>query len=256
MIASDVSMFYPVVLDRQPRALQHGKRAAAHVVGMATLFLVRHAHVDGGSDSTPRLLGWTDVALSEHGHRERAALRTIEWRPEPVAIYSSPLQRALSTGEPIANLHRWPLRILTELREIDCGRLDGELVADVQRRYPELWHRNLRQDDADFRWPEGESYREFRRRVYATLTAIAERHAHDAAIIVTHTGVISQALGIIAETNPAQWNFCRPGCASITTVAWPPSAGAPEVLSFDDRSHLGGPAGRPLSFATQHLPAG
>jgi hypothetical protein len=53
---------------------------------MFTPFLVRHAHVDGGSDGTPRLLGWTDVALSERGHQERAALRTIDWRPESVAI--------------------------------------------------------------------------------------------------------------------------------------------------------------------------
>jgi broad specificity phosphatase PhoE len=223
---------------------------------MTTLFLVRHAHVDGGSDGTPRLLGWTDVPLSTRGERECASLQAVARRPEPVTVSTSPLRRALRTAEAIAASHAWPLQILPALREIGCGGLDGELVANVQRDDRELWHRNLRQDDADFRWPEGESHRELRARVQVTLPAIARRHEQQAAVVVTHAGVITQGLGMLAGRNPADWSFCRPGCASITMVSWSESTALQEVLSCDDRAHLGGPAGRPFPFATPRQPVG
>ena len=52
------------------------------------------------------------------------------------------------------------------------------------------------------------------------MLAIARRHEQGAAVVVTHAGVIAQWLGGLAGRNPADWSSSRPGCASITTVAW------------------------------------
>lgn len=181
--------------------------------------------------------GWTDVPLSSAGRQQVAALKNRFLSEPPVdAIYSSPLIRARETASGIAYLSESPLRLADDLREINCGRADGLPLSEVKRTYRTLWEQNLRQDDEDFRWPGGESCREFRTRVIAGIDRIAAAHPMQRILIVTHAGVISQILGVVYGLSPARWERFRPENASVTEVRW--ANLSPEIISFNDHRHL------------------
>jgi alpha-ribazole phosphatase/probable phosphoglycerate mutase len=130
------------------------------------------------------------------------------------------------------------LRSVEDLREVGCGEVDGWSIPQVQERYPDFWKVNLRQDDPDFRWPGGESYREFRGRALAAIRHIAASHPGERVAVVTHAGVICTVIGWLHGTGPAEWEKFRPGNCSVTEVDWAGDCGT--VLRFDDRSHLAG----------------
>ena len=217
-----------------------------HVISMqpSRLVFVRHAHVaDNDPGAGARLCGWFDAPLSRRGWAqvERLCAR-LEHRAPPAALYTSPSRRAFSMARVIgARIGLLP-RPLDLLREIHCGRLEGVPLLEVQRRYPRLWQANLRQADDDFRWPGGESYREFRRRVLRAVGAIAAAHPGEQVLIVTHAGVIGQVLGALNGIRAARWEAFRPSNASLTVVDW--AGGTGQVRTFDDDDHLGrgGPA--------------
>jgi broad specificity phosphatase PhoE len=128
------------------------------------------------------------------------------------------------------------MRWCDDLREIDCGDVDGMPVGDVEARYPERWRANLRQEDDHFRWPGGESYQELRERCLAAVRAIAGAHRGQRVMVFTHAGVISQLLGAIHGLGAARWESFRPSNASLTYIDWQGDEG--ELVGFDEAKHL------------------
>ncbi|MGH2355075.1 MAG: histidine phosphatase family protein, partial [Chloroflexota bacterium] len=203
-----------------------------------TLLLVRHGHVaDNDAQPAARLCGWSDPPLSALGRRQVAWLRWRLHQEAPIAaLYTSPLQRAKYTAQTIAGLLGLRPRRRHVLREISCGSLDGWPLAEVRRRYPQLWAANLAQRDETFCWPGGESYRAFRARALRAVQGIAAAHSGQRVLIVTHAGVISQIVGALAGTSAARWEAFRAGNASVTELLWQGDGG--RVLRFDDRHHV------------------
>lgn len=199
------------------------------------LLMIRHAHVDanGGDDHAP-MAGWTDVPLSPRGRRELEPLRRhLLRRPRFDAIYSSPLSRARETAQALLDAAPGELHFCPSLKEIDCGEADGLPMCEVKRRFAGLWRENLRQRHEEFRWPGGESYREFRERCVAAVQSIADSHPAGRVVLVTHAGVINQIVGSILRLSPACWELFRPGNASLSEFIWQGSQG--EILRFDGR---------------------
>ncbi|AUX42540.1 uncharacterized protein SOCE26_039730 [Sorangium cellulosum] len=208
------------------------------------LTLVRHGRTagNGASPGTP-MSGWTDTPLDARGRQEAEALgRRLAAGPGFDAVYTSPLSRALETARIAAGA--WgPPRPLDDLREIGCGDVDGAPIEEVKARHAALWEANLRQDDDDFRWPGGESYRELRARCLAAVRAIAAAHPGGRVLVVTHAGVIGQIVGALRGVPPARWEPFRPGNTSLTTISWEGDRGV--LLRFDDREHVSESARRP-----------
>jgi len=152
-------------------------------------------------------------------------------------VYASTLRRAAET----ARAAPAPPVFSDSLREINCGVLDGEPLAEIEVRHPDLWRRNLAQTDEEFGWQGGETYREFRARVIEAMDGIAARHTGERVLILTHAGVISQVMGILLGLSAARWEDFRPGNASMTEIEW--ANGSSRVRRFDDRTHLRRQAG-------------
>jgi broad specificity phosphatase PhoE len=201
------------------------------------LVLVRHGHTAGNdSGQDVPMSGWTDLPLTEEGiHEVAAAGDRLSHEPPPAAIYASPLNRALQTARLLAGRFPSSLELQPEpgLCEIGCGRVDGLPMSKVRELYAAEWARNERQDDPDFRWPGGESYRELRERVVTVTRRIASRHAGKRVLLVTHAGVISQLVGWIMGTSPARWGLYRPSNGSITEVEW--RGERARLVRFDER---------------------
>jgi broad specificity phosphatase PhoE len=187
----------------------------------ARLLLVRHAAPAEEWQADSRLCGWYDPPLGSRGRQQAAQVaERLAAASEPAVVYASPLRRAWQTAEVIADGLGLPVVPLPAVREVHCGVLDGMPYDEVRARHPELWERNVAQRDETFRWPGGESYAEFRHRVRSAIDAIAERHAPGQALIVTHTGVITQTLGMLHGWCAARWDRGRPPHAALVEVRW------------------------------------
>src|SRR5947208_3207965 len=100
------------------------------------LIVVRHGETDYNRDGL--VLGQADVPLNETGLRQAAALEFALASEDIVAIYTSPLQRAMSTAESIASPHDLPVTADGRLIEMDIGELEGMTGAEMVEQHPDL----------------------------------------------------------------------------------------------------------------------
>ena len=138
----------------------------------------------------------------------------------------------MSTAVAIAKWCNLELHIEPLIAEIDCGSLEGMSLDALPHEYPQIWRQNLAQDDDDFAWPEGESYRQFRGRALVGLDRIAARHRGQHVAVVTHTGVITQMIGILLGRRAAAWDHHRAPPFSATEIDWSED-GPRSLISFD-----------------------
>jgi probable phosphoglycerate mutase len=215
---------------------------------MTRFLLVRHAPPDPRWEPEHRLCGWYDPPLDEAGIRLARRLAASLRDSHASAVYASPLRRAWQTAEPIAGALQLEVKGVEDLREINCGDLDGMPLANVRERFPDDWARNLLQTDEDFRWPGGESYTEFRERVRGCLAGLARRHPDAPVIVVAHTGVVTQVLGMLHGWSPARWDRRRPTHTGVMRVDW--ALGAPCAAISDRPVPEGPPVGPDISIPT------
>jgi len=153
-----------------------------------TLVLVRHGETDWNRER--RFQGHADTPLNDAG-REGARALADQLATEPVlALYSSPLERALETARIIGKSLGVEVAVEERLREIDVGSWQGLTRDEVEERFPDAYRRWLIGDGG---WEGGETSDDLDRRV---LTALAEIAAeHDGLVVaVTHGGPIRAAL--------------------------------------------------------------
>jgi broad specificity phosphatase PhoE len=192
------------------------------------MILIRHGHVDRESPEGPRMVGCTDLPLTPRGRSEARAARDQLRGFDVAGVYSSSLRRARETAEIAAA--GAGVRTLRSLREIDCGRVDGWPLRRVRKELPAVWQANEAQDDDEFAWPGGESYRQFRRRVVRAANVLASMHSGEQVVVVTHAGVISTLLGVLHGRRAAEWEPFRPDTGSLTFVEW--RGGQGRVIAF------------------------
>lgn len=126
---------------------------------------------------------------------EAAAERIAALHRPPVAVYASPLERTMETAKPIAR--RLGLRVRTErgLVECDVGDWTGRSLRALRRRRE--W-RTVQGLPSSFRFPGGESFAEMQARVVAALDVLAERHAGQTFVAVSHADPIRAAVATTA----------------------------------------------------------
>jgi probable phosphoglycerate mutase len=206
----------------------------------AELILVRHGQTAGNGVFLDLLIsGWADLPLTEVGIRQVVLLRQrFDSELAIDALYCSPLHRARATAALLFPHAGRRVRLHDDLREINCGEVDGLPVSYVKTKYAKDWERSLQQDDEHFRWPGGESYRELRTRALGALDQIAARHPGERVLVVTHASVISQTIGALYGLSPGSWESFRPHNTSLTHLRW--SEHTREIVLFDDYRHLCG----------------
>jgi broad specificity phosphatase PhoE len=137
--------------------------------------------------------GWNDSALSERGERQVRALaeRIRSFRPD--AIYSSPLGRARSTAQVIADATGLEVRTLDDLREMSYGRWEGQSFLDVRKVDEAIYQRWI--VDGDCPCPDGESHNDLRRRMERAFAAIEARRP----VMVTHGTAIRVGATVLMD---------------------------------------------------------
>ena len=156
---------------------------------MSRLLLIRHALNDWVGK---RVAGWTPgISLNDEG-RDQAA-RLAEWlEPVPLeAIYSSPLERAVETAEPIARSHGMEVMIRDSIGESRYGELDGKPIEEIFKT--PLWEK-WRMNPSRTRFPGAETTYEVQIRVVSELEQILQEHPEGNIAVVSHADPIRVAV--------------------------------------------------------------
>ena len=121
---------------------------------MTRIVLTRHGETVWHAEN--RYTGSSDIALTETGRRQAAALG--RWAREVTfdQVWSSDLTRSQQTAEPAARALGLPLRIDARLRELDFGHAEGRTLSDLRAQFPGEVDEFLA-DPADNPLPGGES---------------------------------------------------------------------------------------------------
>jgi broad specificity phosphatase PhoE len=172
------------------------------------LYLVRHGLSVG--NRARGLQGWADSGLSAAGYAQAAATgrrlaQVFAARgTRPAGLYSSDTPRAWETALVIGQALRLAPVPDPGLREMHFGVAEDTSPELWRAAYPDLLPRWRDRTDLDFGWPEGETRRDLRARVTATLVAITARHhPGDQVVAITHGGPIRGYLAHAVTRLPA-----------------------------------------------------
>ena len=159
---------------------------------MPLLLLIRHG--ENEYVKTGKLAGHLPgIHLNERGQKQAQALGEALAYVPLKAIYSSPLERAMETAEPIATSHK--LEILQEpgLKDADVGKWQGKSLKVL--RLTNVW-KVVQQAPSRFQFPEGESFIDVQTRIADALEAIVRKHnkPKDIVAVVFHADPIKLAV--------------------------------------------------------------
>jgi broad specificity phosphatase PhoE len=113
----------------------------------------------------------------------------------PLAVYASPLERAVETAKPIASELGLRVRIDKGLLECEFGDWTGKSLRVLARK--KEW-RTVQLLPGSFRFPGGESFIEMQMRMVETLDRLADRHRGGSFVAVSHADPIKAAVAATA----------------------------------------------------------
>ncbi len=172
------------------------------------LVLLRHAEAEGNAEG--RMLGRTDVPLTEQGREDSRRLARTLCGPAPDRWLVSPLRRARETAAILQQEAGWgPSELILEpdLTEIDDGVLSGLTWSEAQQRHPQLCQELISHP----LWrpiPGAETPTQLRQRANAVweraLNAPCNR-----LWLVSHGGFLQYLLAALLQT-PQVWGLTLP----------------------------------------------
>ncbi|UGY94429.1 histidine phosphatase family protein [Streptomyces gobiensis] len=154
---------------------------------MTEFILVRHGETAWHAEN--RYAGLTDVALTERGRQQAAALADWAATADLSAVWSSPLSRARLTAAPAAAACDLTPRIDERLHEVDFGRGEGLTRAEMRQRFPKQLDAFL-SDPVNHHLPGGEDPRRAAERAAACLADIAQEHPVGRVLVVAHSTLL------------------------------------------------------------------
>jgi broad specificity phosphatase PhoE len=153
---------------------------------MALFYFIRHGETEW--NAAGRLCGRTDVPLSDAGRRQ-AQLLASRLKPIPfVALYSSPLRRALETASILGRAIGRDAVADPRLVELSYGAWEGRTYEESKRANPDVY-RAWELDPGSVAPPKGESGEQLIERVKPFLADVAQRHSSGNVAVVCHRTV-------------------------------------------------------------------
>jgi probable phosphoglycerate mutase len=152
-----------------------------------------------------------------------------------VAIYSSPLARAVKTAEAVAWHFGLSVQVHPGLIDIDYGEWQGLTPDEARERWPEAvdaWYNAPQTAHI----PGGETLDDLRARGHKTVNELSMLHRGQTIVLVSHT-VINRIilLGVLGLGNDHFWRLRQDTCAINVFDA---EGGVFTIVRLNDTCHL------------------
>jgi probable phosphoglycerate mutase len=198
---------------------------------MPLLLLIRHGENDfvKSSKMAGRLPG---IHLNENGRKQAQALAEALKDFPITAVYSSPLERAMETAEPIAQARKLQVLQEPDLMDANIGKWEGKSWRVLSRT--KIW-KIVQHAPSRFRFPEGESFPEAQIRYVNTIERIVKKHhkPKDIVAIVFHADpiklVVSYFLGLPLD------HFQRLSCSTGSLTMMHVSEAGANLIKLNQR---------------------
>ena len=197
---------------------------------MTLLLLIRHG--ENEYVKTGKLAGrLPGIHLNERGQKQAQALGEALKEVPIKAIYSSPLERAMETAEPIATSRKLTIQQEPDLMDTDIGRWQGKSLKVL--RLTKVW-KIVQSAPSRFRFPDGESFVDAQTRYVDALERIMQKHKlQDIVAVVFHADpiklAISHFLGMPLD------HFQRLGCDTGSLTALHVSEANATLIKLNQR---------------------
>lgn len=219
---------------------------------MTTVLLIRHGENNMvGKRLAGRLPG---VHLNTKGKEQAQQLAEVLCKAPIKAIYSSPLERAVETAEPLAKLLNLEILPAPGLIELGYGDWQGKTLKQLNRR--KLW-KVVQEKPSEMRFPNGESMVEVRDRVVAEIERIAAAHEeNDLVATFSHGDIVRLAVAHFLGVPLDLFQRLAANPASISVVHFnakgqPFIAHVNQVLNFEFKQEKPDPAGGKMEAPTK-----
>lgn len=183
----------------------------------ARIHLARHGQTVWHAEN--RYAGVSDVALTDQGRAQAAALGRWAADEGLSAVVSSDLSRAVETARIVAEIAGLPRYVEPTLRESDFGRGEGLTRAEMADRFPEELAAFL-DAPASSPLPGGEPGAQAAERFVSTLQRLVDPDAQPV-LVVAHTTVVRLSLCRLLGIPLDDYRTVFPslGNCTVTTVA-------------------------------------
>ena len=157
---------------------------------MTRIVLVRHGQTEwnAGSSSGEHFRGRIDIELNALGRAQSQAVAECLSSLPVEAIYTSPLQRAVSTARALGQRVHQDVQHCDGLLDIDYGEWAGRSQQEVAAQWPEL-HGRWRLTPHLVQIPGGELLDDVRQRALQGLKTVLDRHSNGLVVLVSHQAV-------------------------------------------------------------------
>ena len=202
------------------------------VLPTLTFFIIRHVSTNFNSVADPakeRMRGWLNVPPQPDSYIQVAnlvaanedKLRTVD------IIYSSDLDRAVIVGKAVSSIFDTEYVPTKSLRPWHVGVLEGQLVSEA---LPNLI--DFARNKPDQPVPGGESFNDFKTRIFTGLAKIIARSENRKFAIVTHNRVERLLTAWLAQGCPSDfsYDFCVFARKGLETGAMEPITLLPSRL--------------------------
>ena len=197
------------------------------------LILVRHGETE--TNRLGKIQGVSQSPLNERGLKQaEAAARALD-EEKPFALYASPLRRAVQTADAIST--RTGIEVVTEhgLIEMDVGEFEGLTGRQLRERFPDVM-RSWDEDAYNTLMPGGESLEIVSERAWGTVARLADVHADETVVAVTHNFTIQMILCTALGMPPNNFRRLRVDLGSITRLLVSPERTV--QVSVNETGHL------------------
>jgi ribonuclease HI len=201
---------------------------------MTRIILIRHGQT--AWNKVERIRGQVDIPLDETGLAQaEATARRVANQWQPVAVYCSPLLRAVQTAQPIAQRLGLLVEPVAGFNDLNFGQWQGLSPQEVEQRWPDE-ARAWVEAPHTITFPGGESLDQVRERSMTALQQVIQRHREEELAIVGHT-VLNRVLlcAVLGLDNSNYWRIGQETCA-INTFKW--RKGVFFIESINDTCHL------------------
>jgi probable phosphomutase (TIGR03848 family) len=198
---------------------------------MLNLLLIRHALTDSvGKRLSGRLPG---VPLNDTGREQAQQLASRLANVPLSAIYSSPLERAVETAEPVAQSHNLKTFISSDFLEINFGDWTNATFEELQMQTRFQHFNSFR---SQTRIPGGEMMLEAQTRVIAGIEKLYHQHQQQTIAVVSHSDLIKAALAYYAGTHLDLFQRFEISPASVSIVQLFPETA--KILVINDTGEI------------------
>jgi len=197
------------------------------------IIAIRHGETEW--NALGREQGQLDSSLTARGLKQAEAIAERLRRVKFSALYSSDLGRARNTAEIVAKATGDKIETDAGLRERHTGIFQGLTNAQMAAQYPREYSA-YQSDPYAYQVPGGESGQQRTERSVRVMNALADRHASETIVIITHGGFLIGFFEHVLGLAPGNaWRFKRQNAAFN---AFDRVDGKWSLETWNDTSHL------------------